>query len=207
MRQKILIAEPREVIRIGLRTLIEQNEPDVEIYEALTREDIQSSLHKESFDLILVHQSFLTELDTLPMNKTILLVEEPEIALFVEAYEHNARGYLSSYISSELLFAAIRSTEDTCLLDPVFFPWIMEYLLRYRQEACEVDSFSHREREIKQLLQNGLDRKTIAQQLHISEATLKTHIKNIARKREDREKNNHTLPSHVESNPLKRRAL
>ena len=42
-----------------------------------------------------------------------------------------------------------------------------------------------REREIVILLHEGVDRHTIARQLHISEATPKTHIKNIARKHED----------------------
>ncbi|MBV9615598.1 MAG: response regulator transcription factor [Ktedonobacteraceae bacterium] len=207
MELKILIAEPREVIRIGLRTLIKQNEQIVEIYEALTSEEIQNSLHKYDLDLIFAHQSFLTDLNILPMNKTILLIDEPEISLFIDAHMCNVRGYLSNQFSSDLLFAALHSAEDTCLLDPVFFPWIMEYLLKYRQEVSEVARFSHREREIVQLQQNGLDRKTIAQQLHISEATLKTHIKNITRKKESRGEKNNLLPTQTELKLLKRKAL
>ena len=100
---KALIAKPREVIRIGLRTLIKQ-----------------------------------TELTILPMNKTILLVDEPEIALFVDVRMRNVRGYLSTNISPELLFAALHSAEDPCLHNPGIFPWIMEHLFRNRQKFMDL---------------------------------------------------------------------
>ncbi|GHO82451.1 response regulator transcription factor [Dictyobacter formicarum] len=40
-----------------------------------------------------------------------------------------------------------------------------------------------REKEVVSLLRKGINRHTIAKHLSISEATLKTHIKNIMRKR------------------------
>ncbi len=61
----------------------------------------------------------------------------------------------------------------------------MDFILNENRKTQEMSSLSPREREIMSLLREGIDRRTIAQQLHISETTLKTHIKNISRKRED----------------------
>ncbi|HET8844145.1 MAG TPA: response regulator transcription factor [Ktedonobacteraceae bacterium] len=184
MEQKILIAEPRQVIRTGLRTILEQDEQIKDIYEALTSDDMGRQLHSYNIDLTIVNQSLVTEFSLLPMNKFILLFDEPDIDMFLRAYNHKVRGYLSIHISSELLSASIHTLKDTCLLDPVFLPWMMEHISDYIKNAHEFSHLSRREWEITQLMKSGLDRKTIAQQLYISEATLKTHIKNIARKQE-----------------------
>lgn len=185
MEQKILIAESREVICAGLRTILEQDAQIKHIYEAHTIEDIGRQMHSYSIDLIIINQTLVTEINLLPVNKFILLVDNPDIDMFVKAYAHKVRGYLSTYISSELLFAAIHTTRETCLLDPEFLPWMMSHIFQYMQSVHEFNRLSHREWEIVQLLKDGIDRKTIAQQLHITEATLKTHIKNITHKQED----------------------
>lgn len=189
MEQKILIADPREVIRTGLRVILERQQQGNTIQEALTREELRKQLYSQTYDMVIVHQSLVADIKMLPKNKFILLVDEPGINLFLEAHRHQARGYLSTHISSELLSIAMHTTEESCLLDPVFLPWLMEHMLTYMQDAHNISVLSHREREIAQLIKNGLDRRTIAQQLHISDATLKTHIKNMTRKQgETREK-------------------
>ncbi|GCF09952.1 response regulator transcription factor [Dictyobacter arantiisoli] len=203
MEQRILIAEPREVIRTGLRVILEQDEQIKDIYEALTSEDLRKMLHSYSCDLIIIHQSFASDCAVLPMNKFILLVDEPDMDLFLNAYKQKVRGYLSTSLSSELLFAAIHTTKGSCLLDPVFLPWMMEHMFTYMQDAHEVNSLSPREREVAQLMKNGIDRRTIAQQLHISEATLKTHIKNMVRKQGEIQQAPNILPYQSKSRLLK----
>lgn len=142
-RLNILIAEPREVIRTGLRAILEQDEMVATVYEAVTYEEIQDLLHQDNqLDLLLVHQSLAKKINTFPTNKLILLIDEPELALFLEAHELKVRGYLSTRISSKLLFAAIRTTEEACFLDPVFLPWIMDFLFGSTQDAVESSTLS-----------------------------------------------------------------
>jgi DNA-binding CsgD family transcriptional regulator len=50
--------------------------------------------------------------------------------------------------------------------------------LRFPQDHL----LSPKEKEVIALLREGIDRKRIAQRLHISDTTLKTHIKHIRRK-------------------------
>lgn len=184
MEQKILIAEPRKVIRLGFRTMLEQDGHIKSISEASTIEQIREQLHNTSFNLIIIHQSLVREFKLLPMDKFILLVDEPDISIFMEAYAQKVRAYISTHISSELLLAAIHIEKGTCFLDPIFVPWLMDTIFKYMQDLHELNNLSCREREIVHLIKSGLDRKMVAQQLHITGATLKTHIKNIARKQE-----------------------
>jgi DNA-binding NarL/FixJ family response regulator len=62
---------------------------------------------------------------------------------------------------------------------------MLDLLSRIRKRSDELQLLSPREREVVSLITEGVDRRTIARQLHISEATLNTHIKNIARKHDD----------------------
>lgn len=78
----------------------------------------------------------------------------------------------------------MNSVQSGFLVDPALLPDIMRFIADFHQSSEEMNILSSREREIVVLLRDGLNRRSIAEQLHISEATLKTHIKNIARKRE-----------------------
>ena len=76
------------------------------------------------------------------------------------------------------------SDENVFLVEPSFMPWVMGSLFGNAFSALNEEVLTPREREITALLREGLDRPTIAKSLCITEATLKTHIKNITRKRD-----------------------
>jgi DNA-binding NarL/FixJ family response regulator len=61
---------------------------------------------------------------------------------------------------------------------------IIEHMSTDPRFTVKEELLTPREKEIIRLLRDGIGRSVIAKQLHISEATLKTHIKNITRKRE-----------------------
>lgn len=184
MGQKVLIAEHREVIRTGLRTIFEKDIRIADIYEVDSSEDLQRYL-SHPLDLVIIHQSLVSNIEILPVGKFVLLVDKPNIEMLTAAYEHSARGYLSENVSVDLLLTIINPKSDAFLLDPTFFPWLIAYVLNENKDKREVECLSPREREVVSLLKKGMNRRSVAQQLHISEATLKTHIKNINRKKED----------------------
>jgi DNA-binding NarL/FixJ family response regulator len=121
----------------------------------------------------------------LPQGRFVLLIDEPDLDVLMYAYEHQARGYFSFNVAADLLRATLTSNKETFLIDPILFPWMLDLISEIRKRSDELQLLSPREREVASLLTEGVDRRTIARQLHISETTLKTHIKNIARKHED----------------------
>jgi DNA-binding NarL/FixJ family response regulator len=185
MGKKILIAEPREVIRTGLCTVFQKDISVSEVKDISTGEELKKHLCSLDFDLAVISQTLITDMKLLPPGRFILLTDEPDLSILTAAYEHQALGYLSVNVTTDLLRVILHSNRDGFLIDPTLLPWMMELISENRKRTDILQLLSPREREVVTLLDEGLDRRTIATQLHISEATLKTHIKNIARKYDD----------------------
>jgi DNA-binding NarL/FixJ family response regulator len=181
----ILIAEPREILRTGLRTIFANDKRVVQIYEARTQRELEQHINSRSFDLVVVNQHLITDISLLPRGQFVILTPELDIAWFQEAYEHGARAYLLENASADLFLATLSCREGAFLIEPHLATYIIEHISSDTRFAVNCDLLTPREKEIVDLLRKGVDRHTIAQQLCISDATLKTHIKNIMRKRKD----------------------
>jgi DNA-binding NarL/FixJ family response regulator len=73
----LLLADARHIYRSGLRAIF-SSEPDVaSIAEAISYEALKSKLATLPFDLVLVHQSLVTDISVLPRDRFVLLVSEP----------------------------------------------------------------------------------------------------------------------------------
>ena len=183
MEKKVLLAEPCELLRIGLRTTLLDDARVAHIYEASTPGNFKTQLRSCPVDLVIVNQMLITDISQLPKGKFVILTAEPDISVLKAAYKYGARGYLSENVSAELLKILLGSSEETFLLEPALTPLVMNSLCGGSFSSIKDELLTPREKEIIQLLREGIDRQTIAKQLCIAEATLKTHIKNI-RKRE-----------------------
>ncbi|GHO60143.1 response regulator transcription factor [Ktedonobacter robiniae] len=179
----ILIAEPRDILRTGLRTIFAEDERISQIYEAATQETLKACLSSKPINLIIINTSMMSNIKDLPRGKFVLLAPEVDIELFLKAYKHGARGFLSENAPAELLRATLGLAEGSFLIEPKMTVPILDLFSGDLRFAVKEELLTPREREIVSLLREGTDRRTIAQDLHISEATLKTHIKNITRKR------------------------
>jgi len=180
----LLIAEPHDILRMGLRTIFIADDRVENVYEAKNKEELQRYLHAGSIDLILVNQSLVTDITTLPRGRFVILAAEFDMLAFKMAYKHGASGYLLENTSAKLLHTVLYQNEGAFLIEPTIAIHVIEYLSCDSRFTVRDELLTRREKEIIDLLRGGIDRRTIARQLHISEATLKTHIKNITRKRE-----------------------
>lgn len=184
MPQNVLIAEPCELLRIGLRTILFENIHVSNIYEASTCESLRALVQRYALDLIVVNQSLITNVSILPRGKFVILTSEPDMTILRAAYKCGIRGYLSEKVSPDLLRIVVCSPEESLLIEPSLMPRIMENIFGGAFSSIKEEVLTPREREIVSLLREGVDRPTIAKRLCIAETTLKTHIKNISRKRE-----------------------
>lgn len=107
-----------------------------------------------------------------------LLAEVDQVPAIASA---GVQGLLLRDISSEQLLAAVTAAaNDLVVLDPT----IMAALLPAGplEEMAPVEELTPREREVLQLLAEGLANKAIAQRLEISEHTVKFHVNAIMSK-------------------------
>jgi DNA-binding NarL/FixJ family response regulator len=182
LERHILIADPREIVRKGLCTIFLGGLPTFHVYEASTIEALKSCLAQHCIDLVLVSQLLITDMTILPQNKFVVVASQPDILVLREIYKYGALGYVSENVSAEFLKIALCSPKGSFLIEPALVPWIMGHFFDDMQYSAIEEFLTPREKEITNLLRVGIDRRTIAHRLHIAETTLKTHIKNIARK-------------------------
>lgn len=184
MKLQVLIADHRDILRAGLRAIFAAD-PNIEcLYEAANQEELQKFLRTKSLDLIFVNQAFISNMAMLPQDRFVVLTSVLDYAVFQEAYKHGAKGYLLENTSAELLCAVLHLPKGAFLVEPALAISILQHFSCDARFTIKDEFLTPREREIIGLLRDGIDRPTIARQLHISGATLKTHIKNISRKRE-----------------------
>ena len=96
----------------------------------------------------------------------------------VRAVEADATGYLLKDTPCEELFSAIRATARG---ESVLAPAVAARLMG-RVRAPAEESLSAREIEVFGLVASGASNKEIGQGLHISEATVKSHLNNVYQK-------------------------
>jgi DNA-binding NarL/FixJ family response regulator len=179
----IIIADPRDILRIGWRTIFTSYECITNIYEAVSKEHLDQLLQTHSIDLIFVHQSLVTNITALPPKRFVLLTTKFDIYTFQAAHEHGARGYLLDNASAESLLAALTLPEDVFLTEPRIVSEVISYLSHDSRYDVQDGLLTPREKEILYLLRSGIKREDISRKLNISKSTLKTHIGNIDKKR------------------------
>jgi DNA-binding NarL/FixJ family response regulator len=115
-----------------------------------------------------------------PRTRVVMLSHHDDIALARAAFEAGASAYLLKTLSPDELVQRLR--------DVVCGLTVLDERLGLAQwPAPELDGterfgLSPREREVLAALSLGLDNKMIAERLHITHDTVKSHVKSILRK-------------------------
>jgi DNA-binding NarL/FixJ family response regulator len=149
------------------RTLIERLEPDVSLVDIRLGEDSGIRLTAE-----------LVDAD--PDRRIVLYTGSSDIDLLISGLDSGARGYaLKEGTPSELTTALTTVAEGGTYVDPRLHPALLSRRATQTQKAL-----SKREREIMELLSQGLTGEQVAERLFLSPETIKTHIRNAMAKLE-----------------------
>jgi DNA-binding NarL/FixJ family response regulator len=180
----LVIADDHLVVRDGLRGMLE-SQPDFEVVgEASNGEEavhLTSSLKPEVvlMDLRMPVMDGVTAIrqikDNQPGVQVLVLTTYDSDADILPAIEAGATGYLLKDTSREDLYSAIRATAGG---DSVLAPGVAARLIR-RMRAPAEEQLSSRELEVLQLVAEGNSNSEIASRLHISQATVKSHLVHI----------------------------
>ena len=119
-----------------------------------------------------------------PSTKVVIMTAHDDERLLVEAVEAGASGFLGKdEAAEELLSAAKAAADGEVLIDPVMLTRLLHRVALEREERRDalnlLEDLTDREKEILQLLAEGLRNDGIAAKLFISPQTVQTHIRNI----------------------------
>src|SRR5437763_6349190 len=119
-----------------------------------------------------------------PATKVVIMTAHDDERLLVEAVEAGASGFLGKdEAADEVLAAARAAAAGEVLIDPVTLTRLLAQVAREREEKRDaqnlLNDLTEREREILQLLAEGMRNDDIASKLFISPQTVQTHVRNI----------------------------
>lgn len=194
---RILIADDHKIFREGLRTLL-QNRGDIEVIGEADNGRTVVALAAELRPDVIIMDVAMPDLNGVEATrqisggrvaaKVLALSMHSDSRFVTRMLQAGAQGYLLKDCAFEELAQAI----DTIVGNGVYLsPGVTGVVVRdYVQHLAEGDSgiaaLSPREREVLQLVAEGLTTKDIAGKLHISVKTVETHRKQIMDKLEIR---------------------
>jgi len=115
----------------------------------------------------------------LPAIKIIILSVSGDVQDFFEAIKLGAQGYLLKNMEPEYWLDYIVSiVQGEAPISRVLAIKILQEFAGQKQPVCD-NKLSEREKEVLQLISQGLGNKEIGEKLFISESTVKNHLRNI----------------------------
>lgn len=187
---RILIAEDHAVVRQALRVMLEMDPELTVVGEAQDGEEALALAAELAPDLVLMDIR-MQGMDGVQATR-ILRERSPEIGILVltgfgdddillQAIEAGAHGFLLKDSSAEEVKQAIqRVVGGESHMAPSLLRKLLEELSdRERQPQPAHADLTPREQEVLQALAQGLSNEEIAQELVISQKTVKTHLGNI----------------------------
>jgi len=194
---RVLLAEDHNVVREGLRLLLNA-QPDIEVVGEATTGREAIVLARGRCPDVAVLDIAMPDLDGVqatslmrvecPQTQVLILTMHESDAYFFRALEAGAAGYVLKKAASEDLINAVRAVARG---ESFFYPSLARklldnYLLHTHAKPPPgppgYEELSEREREIMFLIVRGLSNQEIADKLVISSSTVQTHRAHILQK-------------------------
>ncbi|MEO8322888.1 MAG: response regulator transcription factor [Actinomycetota bacterium] len=190
-RYRVVLIDDHDLLRRGIRTMLE-SEPDLEVVgEASDGSEALNLVESTLPDVVLIDvimpnmdgiEATKEIKDTFPKVGVVVLSGHDERQFIFDALKAGASGYLLKTAELDEVIATVKSVaRGEAKLDPALASQVLtEFQTYQRADVSEVyQPLTPREKEILQLMSDGLPNKTIASRLNISERTVTTHVANI----------------------------
>lgn len=191
---RVLIVDDHALFRDGLRAMIEATEEIILIGEAGSGQEAISLAAELQPDVILMDIQMpgidgveaTRQIITMSPHISILVVSmlEDDYSVFA-AMRAGAKGYILKGAKHTDILRAIKVVTDG---EAIFSPGIAIRLMEYFHKMQPVvpkqvfPELSEREREVLQLISQGLKNAEIAERLYLSPKTVRNHVSNILSK-------------------------
>lgn len=192
MSIKVMLADDHALMREGIKHLLEFDGSIEVIEEANDGVECLEKLEKITPDILLLDINMpemngievLEELRKINKPvKVLMLTVHNEVEYLIRAIDIGANGYiLKDSGSVELKQAISVIMTDGSYIQPSLLPALNSRLINRDVDKEKLDSLTKREIEILIQVAGGMFNKEIANNLDISERTVKNHISNIFKK-------------------------
>jgi DNA-binding NarL/FixJ family response regulator len=194
---RVLIADDQALFRRGLFVVLGIEDLIEVVAEAENGEEAVARAAELTPDVVLmdVRMPKLSGIEAakqirelLPDTKILMLTVSDEEEDLYEAIKAGANGYLLKEIAVEEVAEAIRAVvQGQSLISPSMASKLLSEFNSLAKRAAQQEQFptpvlTTRELEVLRLVAKGMSNKEVAEELFISENTVKNHVRNILEK-------------------------
>ena len=192
---RVVLVDDDDLMRAGLRSVLSSDETIEVIGEAGDGREAVDRIRELGPDLVLMDIR-MPDLDGISATREVLAAS-PDVKVVVlttfeqddyifDALGAGASGFLLKRTQPEELIAAIHTVADgDSLLSPSVTRRVIDRMASQPlpvRASARLDDLTPREREVLELVAQGLSNREIAERFVIEESTVKTHVKRILMK-------------------------
>jgi two-component system, NarL family, response regulator DevR len=188
---RVMLIDDHGIVRQGLRSILELDQGIAVVGEADDPETAVPLLESLQPDIVLLDLSIgqhgterglaacRTISQRFPQAGVIVLTTFLEERLVLQALQNGARGYVLKDVDATDLIRMIRAvSRGEAAIDTRITPLVLKNLGGRAQSRSSLD-LTDREKDVIRLLASGMSNRQIGLELHISESTVKYHLRNI----------------------------
>ena len=192
MPTRVFLLDDHEIVRRGLRELVEGEDDLVIVGEAATAEEALTRIPATSPNVALLDVR-LPDGDGVEVCREIRS-RHPEVhCLMLTSYADDdalfsailagAAGYVLKQVhGTDLLDAIRRVAQGQSLLDPAVTARVLERLRTPPESSDDIGSLTDQERRILDLIAEGLTNRQIGERMYLAEKTVKNYVSNVLMK-------------------------
>jgi len=193
-KKDILLVDDHEVVRLGLKSLLEHNDQFDVVAEAGTAKEAVAMVEKFHPDVVLMDIRLpgpsgidaCEEITTRwPDVRVVILTSYAEDDMLFSAIRAGASGYVLKQIGAEGLITAIEAAcRGEALLDPAVTQRVFQEVRRAvkSEEAAAFADLSQQEKNVLILVSEGKTNREIANALFLGEGTVRNYVSSILSK-------------------------
>lgn len=193
-KQRIILVDDHEVVRLGLKSLLERHPQFDVVGEASSAREAMELVNTLNPDVVVMDirlpgtsgiEACEQIVNQYPNTKVIMLTSYAEDEMLFSAIRAGASGYILKQIGSEDLVKALESVgRGEALLDPAVTQRVFQEVRRAVKEE-EASAFAHlsqQEKHVLLLVSEGKTNREIAKSLFLGEGTVRNYVSSILSK-------------------------
>ena len=194
VKQRILLVDDHEVVRLGLKSLLERH-PQFEIIgEAASAREALEQVEANHPDVVVMDirlpgTSGIEACEEItshyPETRVLMLTSYAEDEMLFSAIRAGASGYILKQIGGEELVRALEAVaRGEALLDPAVTQRVFQEVRRAvkEEEASAFMHLSQQEKHVLLLVSEGRTNREIAKALFLGEGTVRNYVSSILSK-------------------------
>ena len=193
-KQRILLVDDHEVVRLGLRALLEHHPQFEVVGEASNSKEALDQVELTRPDIVLMDirlpgasgiEACEAITQKFPDSRVVMLTSYAEDEMLFSAIRAGASGYILKQIGGEDLIRSIEAVgRGEAPLDPAVTQRVFQEVRRAvkEEEASAFANLSQQERHVLLLVSEGKTNREIAKALFLGEGTVRNYVSSILSK-------------------------